>query len=358
MMDIRRLFARLGRTWLTLGSGLPLVAIVLGAFALAPSTASASGFYEGKRLNFIVGGTAGAGLDSYVRFIARHMGKHVEGRPETIVQNMPGAGSMKAAEFMVSQAAKDGTFIGSVFPGAIMAPLLESVKPRFDPRKFQYLGTAEAGARICAMFHTSKVKTYDDAIRMKSIVGASQSGGSSRDYTLMANALTKTQFQMVSGYQGGTDMFLAVERGEVEGLCGFDWSTIKTARSQWLRDKQINIIVQFGVTPDPELTKLGVPNFNQYVPEADRPVADLIVAQQVFSRMFFVPNGVPEDRVALLREAFMKTLRDEEFLADANKAQLNIDPISGAEVQRVVDRIFGSSQDIVDRARKMIAPDR
>jgi hypothetical protein len=174
----------------------------------------------------------------------------------------------------------------------------------------------------------------------------------------MANALTKTQFQMVSGYQGGTDMFLAVERGEVEGLCGFDWSTIKTARSQWLRDKQINIIVQFGVTPDPELTKMGVPNFNQFVSEADRPVADLIVAQQVFSRMFFVPNGVPEDRVTLLREAFLKTMKDEEFLADANKAQLNIDPINGAEVQNVVEKIFTSSPDIVERARKMIAPDR
>ena len=337
---------------------LPLAIIALASLAFAPPSAFASSFYEGKRLNFIVGGTPGAGLDAYVRFIARHMGKNVEGRPETIVQNMPGAGSMKAAEFMELQAARDGTYIGSVFPGAIMAPLLESVKPRFDPRKFQYLGTAEAGARICAMFHTSKIKTYEDAIRMKSILGASQSGGSSRDYTLMANALSKTQFQMVSGYQGGTDMFLAAERGEVEGLCGFDWSTIKTARGQWLRDKQINIIVQFGVSSDPELTQLGVPNFNQYVPAADRPLADLIVAQQVFSRMFFVPNGVPAERVALLREAFMKTLRDEEFLADATRAQLNIDPINGVEVQNVVERIFGASQDIVDRARKIIAPDR
>ena len=344
MMDIRIL------------SRLVMIALCASSFALTP--ASAASFYEGKRINFIVGGTAGAGLDSYVRFIARHMSKHIDGRPETVVQNMPGAGSMKAAEFMELQAAKDGTFIGSVFPGAIMAPLLESVKPRFDPRKFQYLGTAEAGARICAMFHTSKVKTFEDAIRMKSIVGASQSGGSSRDYTLMANALTRAQFQMVSGYQGGADMFLATERGEVEGLCGFDWSTIKTARSQWLRDKQINIIVQFGVTPDPELTKMGVPNFNQFVAEADRPVADLIVAQQVFSRMFFVPNGVPEDRVKLLREAFLKTMKDEEFLADANKAQLNIDPINGAEVQNVVEKIFTSSPDIVERARKMIAPDR
>ena len=324
-----------------------LRALTLAALAaLAPlSLAKADGvsdFYAGKSISLIISTGVGGGVDTNARIIARHMGNHIPGNPGVVPKNMTGAGHLQATNYVYSQAARDGTYIGSVFPGAIMAPLLESVKPRFDPRKFQYLGTAEAGARICAMFHTSKIKTYEDAIRTKSILGASQSGGSSRDYTLMANALTKTQFQMVSGYQGGTDMFLAVERGEVEGLCGFDWSTIKTARGQWLRDKQINIIVQFGVTPDPELTQLGVPNFNQFVSESDRPLADLIVAQQVFSRMFFVPNGVPADRVALLREAFMKTLGDEEFRADATWAQLNIDPINGAEVQNVVERIFGA----------------
>lgn len=326
------------------------------AFALSAMPASANDFYEGKRLTFVVGGTAGAGLDTYVRVLARHIGKHVPGKPDSIVQNMPGAGSMKAAEYMEAQAAKDGTVIGSIFPGAVMAPLLESVKPRFDPRRFQYLGTAETGARICATFHTSKVKTFEDATRMKAVVGASQSGGSSRDYTLLSNALAKTQFQMVSGYQGGADMFLAMERGEVEGLCGFDWSTIKAARSQWLRDKQINIIVQFGINDDPELTKMGVPNFSKFVSAADRPVVDMIVAQQVFSRMFLVPAEVPADRVKILRDAFMKAMADPEFRADAEKAQLNIDPLNGAKVQEVVEQIFSSSPNIVERGRKAIAP--
>jgi tripartite-type tricarboxylate transporter receptor subunit TctC len=327
--------------------------LALGA-ALAP--ARAADFYEGKRLTFIVGGTAGAGLDTYVRVLARHIGKHIPGKPDTVTQNMPGAGSMKAAEYMELQSPKDGTTIGSIFPGAVMAPLLESVKPRFDPRRFQYIGTAETGARICGTFHTSKVKTYADALKMKSVVGASQSGGSSRDYTLMANALSKTQFQMVSGYQGGADMFLAMERGEVEGLCGFDWSTIKTARSHWLRDKQFNVIVQFGISDDPELTKMGVPNFSKYLSAADKTVADMIVAQQIFSRLFLVPADVPAERVAILRDAFMKTMKDPEFLAEADKAALNIDPLSGAKVQEVVEQIFSSPPDIIERARKAIAP--
>jgi len=326
------------------------------AFALSAMPASANDFYEGKRLTFVVGGTAGAGLDTYVRVLAKHMGKHIPGKPDSVVQNMPGAGSMKAAEFMEQQAPKDGTLIGSIFPGAVMAPLLESVKPRFDPRRFQYIGTAETGARICATFHTSKVKTFEDAKKMTAVVGASQSGGSSRDYTLMSNALAGTKFRMVSGYQGGADMFLAMERGEVEGLCGFDWSTIKTARSQWLRDKQINIIAQFGINDDPELTKMGVPNFSKYLSAANKLVSDMVVAQQVFSRMFLVPAEVPADRVKLLRDAFMKTMADPDFKADAERAQLNIDPLDGVKVQQVVEQIFSSSPHIIERARKAIAP--
>ncbi len=329
---------------------------LLGSLALSAAPASADNFYEGKRLTYVVGGTAGAGLDTYVRVLAKHMGKHIPGKPDSVVQNMPGAGSMKAAEFMEQQAPKDGTLIGSIFPGAVMAPLLESVKPRFDPRRFQYIGTAETGARICATFHTSKVKTFEDAKKMTAVVGASQSGGSSRDYTLMSNALAKTQFRMVSGYQGGADMFLAMERGEVEGLCGFDWSTIKTARGQWLRDKQINIIVQYGLNDDPELTKMGVPNFSKYLSPADKLVSDMVVAQQVFSRMFLVPAEVPADRVKVLRDAFMKTMADPDFKADAERAQLNIDPLDGVKVQQVVEQIFSSSPDIIERARKAIAP--
>ena len=192
--------------------------------------------------------------------------------------------------------------------------------------------------------------------RNKLIVAASQSGGASRDYALMTNALARTQMQLVSGYKGGADMMLALERGEVEGLCTFDWSTIKTSRPDWLRDKKINLLIQYGVVPDKELTALGVPDFKKHVAAADQPVADLIVAQQVFSRMFFVANAVPVDRVKLLREAFMKVVADASFRADAEKLQMNIDPLDGEQVQKIVAQIFASSPDVVERARKALQP--
>lgn len=340
--------------------GKPAVAaLTLVSMWISPTQtppAVAQDFYEGKRITVIAGGTPGAGLDAYVRLVARHYTKHIPGQPGIIVQNMPGAGSYTAAEYVESQAARDGTMLGSVFPGAIVAPLLDERKPRFDPTRFVYIGTAETGPRLCLSWHTSKVRTYEDMLTSKMIVGASQSGGSSRDYALMANALAKTQMQLVSGYKGGADMFLALERGEVEGLCAFDWSTIKTARGDWLRDKKVNLLVQFGVEPDKELTSLDLPDFKKHVAPADHAVADLVVAQQIFSRMFFVPNAVPADRVKVLRDAFMRTMADKEFRADAEKQQMNVDPLDGARVQEIVARIYASPADVVTRARRALEP--
>lgn len=331
----------------------------LAALALLMTGATPSisqDFYEGKRITIVTGGTAGAGLDAYVRLIGRHYSRNIPGQPAIIVQNMPGAGSYTTAEFIETQAARDGTVLGSVFPGAIMAPLLDAQKPRFDPTKFVYLGTAETGPRLCVSWHASKVKTFADMLSSKLIVAASQSGGSSRDYALMVNSLAKGQMQLVSGYKGGADMFLAVERGEVEGLCAFDWSTIKAARPDWLRDKKLNLLVQFGVVPDKELTSLGVPDFKTQVPAADHPVADLVVAQQIFSRMFFVPNAVPAERVKVLRDAFMKTMADPVFRSEADKQQMNVDPLDGERVQQIVAQIYASSSEVVARAKKALAP--
>ncbi len=333
-----------------------VAAAAISALISSGVPAAAQDFYDGKRITIISGGTPGAGLDAYVRLVARHYTRHIPGQPAIIVQNMPGAGSYTAAEYVETQAPKDGTVLGSVFPGAILAPLLDQQKPRFDPTKFIYLGTAETGPRLCLSWNTSKVKTYEDMLGSKLIVAASQSGGSSRDYALMANALAKTQMQLVSGYKGGADMFLALERGEVEGLCAFDWSTIKTARGDWLREKKVNLLVQFGVTPDKELSALGVPDFKKHVPADSHAVADLVVAQQIFSRMFFVPNAVPAERVKVLRDAFMKVMSDPAFRAEAEKQQMNVDPLDGEAVQKVVAQIYASSPDVVARARKALEP--
>lgn len=331
-------------------------AAAVSTLQAATTQTQAQDYYEGKRITIITAGTPGAGLDAYVRLVGRHYTRFIPGQPPIVVQNMPGAGSYAAAEYIETQAPRDGTYFGSVFPGAIMAPFLDEKKPRFDPTRFIYLGTAETGPRLCLSSEASKVKTYEDMLTSKLIVAASQSGGSSRDYALMANALAKTQMQLVSGYKGGADMFLALERGEVEGLCAFDWSTIKTARPTWLRDKKVNLLVQFGVVPDKELTDLGVPDFKKHVVPGDHPVADLVVAQQIFSRMFFVANAVPADRVKILREAFMKVMADPTFRSEAEKQQMNVDPLDGERVQAIVAQIYASSPDVVARARKALSP--
>ena len=328
---------------------------VLAVLVSAPATAQ--DFYDGKKITFVVGGDSGGGYDIYARAIARHLGKYIKGSPAIIVQNMPGAGSNKAAEFMFNAAPKDGTTIATVFPGAIMGPLLEAhVQTRFDPTKFEYLGTADSGTRVCATFHTSKTRTFADTQTRDTIVGASSGGGATRDYGYLLKTLAGARFNIVTGYKGTNDITLALERGEVDGLCGFDWSSLKAQKPDWIRDNKLNILLQVGLEPDKELSALGVPHIWKYVTGEGRQVAELVIAQQVFGRPYLAPPGTPADRVKILRDAIMATLQDKDFLAEADKAGMSILPRSGADVQEVVRRLYAAPKELVERARKSIQP--
>ena len=326
------------------------------AALLACWPANAQDFYAGKTINFIAGADVGGGYDIYARAIARHLDRHIPGKPTIVVQNMPGAGSNKAAEYMFTQAPKDGTAIAIVFPGAIMGPLLEGGPPRFDPKQFEYLATADSGTRVCVTWHGSKTKTFEDAQKAEGILGASQAGGSSRDYGFMLNNLAGTKFKVVSGYKGSAEISLAIERGEVDGMCGFDWTSIKSQRPDWVKDKKLNVLVQIALEPDEELTKWGAPHIWKFVSGENRKVMELVVSQQVFGRPFLAPPGTPPERVKILRDAFAATFRDKEFLADAEKVKIVISPLSGSEVQNVVKSLYDAPKDIVDRAKKAIQP--
>jgi tripartite-type tricarboxylate transporter receptor subunit TctC len=329
------------------------------AFAalLAWQPANAADFYEGKTINFIVGADVGGGYDIYARAIARHLARYVPGKPTIVVQNMPGAGSNKAAEYMFTQAPKDGTAIAILFPGAIMGPLLEEgAAGRFDPKQFEYLGTADSGTRVCVTWHGSKTKTFEDAQKVGGILGASQAGGSSRDYGFMLNNLAGTHFKVVSGYKGSAEISLAIERGEVDGMCGFDWTSIKSQKPDWVKDKKLNVLVQIALEPDQELTKWGAPHIWKFVSGENRKVMELIISQQVFGRPFLTPPATPPERVKILRDAFAATMRDKEFLADAEKVKIVISPLSGSEVQNVVKRLYDAPKEIIERAKKAIQP--
>jgi tripartite-type tricarboxylate transporter receptor subunit TctC len=332
-------------------------AATIGACLVAAPALSAN-FYEGKTIKFIVGADVGGGYDIYARTVGRHLSRFIPGQPTIVVQNMPGAGSMVAAAYIYTVAPKDGTTIGSLMPGAIIGPLLdERAEAVYDPTKFFYLGTADSGTRVCATFHTSKIKTFEDAQNNKVMIGASQSGGATVDYASFLKHAAGAKFEIVPGYKGTRDITLAMERGEVDGVCGFDWASLRSQKSDWIRDNKLNILVQTGPSSNPELTALGVPEVWKFIKSDDlRKAVGVIVAQQVFGRSYIVPPGTSEEHVKLLRDAFSATVEDKDFLADAAKAKIDVTPSSGKDVQDTIQNIYASPKPILDRAKELIKP--
>jgi tripartite-type tricarboxylate transporter receptor subunit TctC len=338
---------------ITLGVGLAALATVL-----AGAPVLAADYYAGKTIELVVGGDAGGGYDIYARTLARHINRHIPGAPTIIVKNMPGAGSTRAGIYMSTVAPKDGTSIAALMPGAIIGPLLDE-KPnlQFDPGKVIYIGTADSGVRICTTFQNSKIKTFEDAQRNKAILGASAAGGATRDYAYMHNKTAGTKFEVVSGYQGTVDIALAMERGEVDGLCGWDWSSVKSQKSDWVRDKKLNVLVQVSLAPLAELTDLGIPHIWKFVTgESERVVAELVISQQVFQRSYILPPGTRQEAVDILRKAFSDTMGDAQFLADAEKMKISITPLPGDEVQDVIRKLYSTPKEFVERAKTAIKP--
>jgi tripartite-type tricarboxylate transporter receptor subunit TctC len=332
-------------------------AIIVTTLVLA-APAPAADFYAGKTIDFIVGGDVGGGYDIYARTFARHMGRHIPGNPAIVVKNMPGAASGRAAAFLTSVAPKDGTAIAGVFPGAIIGPLLEErAQTAYDPTKFNYLASADSGTRVCATFQHSKIKTFEDATRQRTILGASQAGGSTRDYANMHKKTAGAKIELVMGYKGTADLGLAMERGEIDGICGWDWSSVKSQKPDWLRDGKLHLLLQVALEPDPELTRLGVPEMWKYVKnEEDRKAIELVVSQQVFGRPYIAPPGTPSEQVNILRAAFEATMKDQQFLEDAGRSRIDVNPSAGAKVQQLVERLYTMPKATVDRAKDIIKP--
>lgn len=328
------------------------------AILYVPTPAVSADFYAGKTIELVVGSASGGGYDIYARAIARHLPRFIPGQPLIVVKNQPGAGSSRAASYIYSVAPKDGTVIGTVFPGVIIAPLLEDrSQALFDPAKFQFLASADSATRVCATHEQSSIKTFADALTRKAIMGASAVGASTRDYANMHRRSSGALFELVSGYKGTVDILLAMERREVDGLCGWDWSSLKSQRPDWLRDRKVNILVQVGLEAEDELTRMGVPPVWQFIKDdTDRRAVELIIGQQVFGRPYIAPPGVPAERIATLRAAFAATLKDKDFLAEAEKLRIDVSPSSGQKVQETVEKLYATPKPIVERARELVKP--
>ncbi len=332
------------------------LALLIATGVTCAMPAAAQELYAGKTVNIIVGSDVAGGYDTYARLFSRHLGDHLPGKPNTVVQNMPGAGSARAAGFIYASAPKDGMTIALLQPGAIVGPLVDkAMKATYDATKFTYLASADSGTRVCISLPNARIKTFSQAQTERVIVGAAGNGASSRDYGYLHKNTSGAKFEVVSGYKGMADILLAMERSEIDVVCGLDWSSAKAQRPGLVRDKTLNVLVQMGIDKNAELDAWGVPEIMSFTQGADnRAIVELIVAQQTFGRPFVMAPGNPDAAVKLMRAAFASVMISAPLLADAEKIGLDITPATGERVQEVVQNMYRTPERIVELASKAI----
>ncbi len=336
-----------------------LGATCAGLMFVAPANAQnanndVAGFYKGKQVTIIVGSSPGGGYDTYARMLSRHIGKHIPGNPTLIVQNMPGAGSNVAANYVYNVAPKDGSVIGAFQSGVVLEPLLGKTPIKHDPSKSIYLGSANDDIYICLARADSPVAKFSDVFTKELVMAASQSSSTS-DYPAVINAVLGTKFKVVTGYPGSREISLAVERGEAQGACGLAWPSISVTQPGWFTTGNVKVIVQTHEKGHPDLNKQGVPLAHTFAKTADeRAMLDLFFSQSRFGRPYVVAPETPKDRVSALRKAFDATIKDPDLQAEAARARLDLDAVSGEDLQTLVAKVYASPPDIIARTKKAL----
>ena len=341
-------------------SRLAAVALAIVAWASAArADDSVARFYKGRTVTIVVGTTPGGGYDTYARFIARFMGNHIPGNPSVVVTNMPGAGSNLAALHVYQSAPKDGTTIGAIFAGAILEPVIGTTAVHHDPNRFQYLGSANDDVYVCLARKDASVQRIEDAFDKDLIVGGGI-GASSADFATMLNHEIHTRFKEVLGYAGSRPIMLAMEKGEVQGACGFAWPSISVTNPHWFGPEgKMRVLVQTHIKGYPELNAQGVPLARDFArTDEAREIMDLYFSHTTFGRPYLVAPEVPAERVEALRAAFMATMTDPAFVAEARKAGLDIDAVDGREVQRLIGKIYSAPPELLAKVKQALQPDR
>jgi len=334
------------------------IALVAATALLWPASTQAQTvdeFYRSKSVTMLVGSGAGGGYDTYARIFARHMSRYIPGNPTIIAKNMPAAAGLAAANTLYTTAEKDGSTIAAFTNGSAMEPLFGNASARYDAQKFNWLGSIGKLQNVCATWHQSSVKTIAAARAREVIVAAAGATSNTAIVPKALNALIDTKFKVIAGYDTGAGLTLSIERGEAEGICGLSWSTMKASRPHWIRDKLLNVIIQMGLQKLADLPE--VPSALDLVSDAgNKQVLELILIRQEAGRPFAAPPGVPPDRLAALRHAFDATLEDAEFRADATKAQLEIEPLTATEIDKLLATAYGAPKSIVQKAAALVEP--
>jgi tripartite-type tricarboxylate transporter receptor subunit TctC len=338
------------------GGKIRRLACAMAAVAVCaiPACAQAASTFD-KPIIIYVAGTAGGGIDLFARIMSRHLGKHLPGHPNVTVQDMPGAGGIRAANYLAQQAPKDGTAITTFAGGPILEPLVGSRKTNYDSSQFTWIGALTKDTGLCIAWAGSGFKTIEDAMKKQMVVAGTGAGSDTDTWPVILNELIGTKFKLVTGYQGTKETVMAIERGEAQGRCTFSLSALRTAKPDWLRDKKINVLLQVALERSKAFP--DVPLVLDYVKKPqDRQLVELMAGTTSMARPFAGPPSMPADRAKLLRHAFDETMKDPAFVAEMTKVHADVDPTSGEELQKLVARLYATPKPVVERVKKFLNP--
>ena len=314
---------------------------------------SVADFYKGKNVSVVIGYGVGGGYDQYARVLSRYMGAHIPGEPTLVVQNMPGAGSRKAANWLYNVAPKDGSVIATLGQNTPTDQALSQPGIQFDAAKFNWIGNMVVVNNTLAVWHTTGVTTIKEATQKELAIGATGASSPSVLYPQVSNNLLGTKFKIISGYPGGGDINLAMERGEVDGRGSNSWASWKSTKAEWLKDKKVNILFQVGLKREPDLPDVPLLSELGDTPE-ERQVLEVISADVAVGRPILTTPGVPQDRVKALRKAFDDTLADKAFIEETKKQKMDINPLSGEELQEVVAKVLAHPPAVIAKVKQAI----
>jgi len=329
-----------------------------GAFGIVAAGSAAAepvaDFFKGKTITIVVGYSAGGTYDATARLLSQYLGRHLPGKPSMIVKNMPGSGAIKAILHLANVAPHDGTSLGMVARSYPIDPAFNPEGAKYNPAAFNPIGSTSTEVSVAVTWNTSPVKTFDDLMTHEATFGATGFRDDTGRFPMLTKRLTGAKIKVVTGYPGGNDVTMAMEKREVEGRFGWSWGSIKSRARPWLEQKKINIILQMGMKKASDLP--NVPFIMDYArTPKDKAALEFLFMPQAAAWPLIAPPDVPADRVAALRAAFQATMKDKEFLAKAAKARLDIEPVSGEEMAANNKRIAGFDHSIIERAKELTA---
>ena len=329
-------------------------ATVLMAAVLPAAADPVADFYKDKQISWILSANAGGGYGTYAHAFAPIFSDYIPGKPKIVIQNMPGAGGIRAMNYLMNVAPRDGTTIGLVHSMVPLAPLYGLEGANFDPRQMHWLGSLNTATAMCVAWHASGIKTWDDLFKKEFLVGTSGAGGQMETLPAMLNKLFGTNIKIISGYKGGNEVFLAMERGEVHGRCGGLINSIQATRPEWFPQNKVTVPIQLALERNPRFP--DVPTVIEFAKDdKTKKVLQLIFSPQGIDRPVLTPPGVPAERVAALRKAFEAAAADPRWLAEAEKQNLETDPVKGEKVARIIADAYSSSPDVIKAAGEATA---